>query len=154
MAERTFGHITGYPPGSTFADRRELSEARVHRPRRAGICGSAKEGAESVVLSGGYEDDLDRGDTILYTGAGGRDRETGRQVQDQALTRGNRALATSAGTGRPVRVVRGVGAASRYAPDEGYRYDGLYRAEVFWQEPGASGFLVWRFRLVRAEVEA
>jgi putative restriction endonuclease len=68
-----FGHIPGYPVGSRFESRAELSEAGVHRHRQAGISGSASEGAGSIVLSGGYEDDLDNGDEIVYTGHGGRD---------------------------------------------------------------------------------
>ena len=137
-----FGELSGYPEGSFFASRRALSRANVHRPRVAGICGSAREGAESVVLAGAYEDDEDQGDVILYTGAGGRDPKTGRQTRDQTLTRGNLALATSKASGRPVRVIRKVG--------DGYRYDGLYFVESFWQEPGQAGFLVWRFKLVKA----
>lgn len=34
-----------------------MSEAGVHRPHVAGIAGREKEGAYSIVLSGGYEDD-------------------------------------------------------------------------------------------------
>src|SRR5215203_84011 len=73
MAERLFGHVPGYPEGSLFENRAELSESRVHVPIQAGIAGSQTEGAESIVLSGGYEDDVDNGDTIVYTGHGGRD---------------------------------------------------------------------------------
>lgn len=68
MAERIFGHIPGYPEGSLFENRAELSESKVHVPSQAGISGSQTEGAESIVLSGGYEDDTDEGDVILYTG--------------------------------------------------------------------------------------
>ena len=35
----------------------QVSEAGVHRPQVAGIHGREKEGAYSIVLSGGYEDD-------------------------------------------------------------------------------------------------
>src|SRR4051794_39007349 len=80
VPERVFGHIPGYPEGSHFESRVELSEAGVHRAPVAGISGSEREGADSIVLSGGYEDDLDFGDEIVYTGHGGRDQETGRQV--------------------------------------------------------------------------
>ena len=38
---------------------------------RAGIHGNATDGAYSVVLSGGYDEDEDRGDTFVYTGSGG-----------------------------------------------------------------------------------
>jgi E3 ubiquitin-protein ligase UHRF1 len=51
----------------------EASEAGVHRPPVGGIAGSEKTGCFSIVLSGGYEDDVDNGDEFLYTGSGGRD---------------------------------------------------------------------------------
>jgi len=35
----------------------QASEAGVHRPHVAGIHGREEEGAYSIVLSGGYEDD-------------------------------------------------------------------------------------------------
>jgi hypothetical protein len=52
MSDRIFGHIPGYPEGSRFESRTELSDAGVHRPTIAGISGSAREGADSIVLSG------------------------------------------------------------------------------------------------------
>ncbi len=61
----------------------------------AGISGGAAEGADSIVLSGGYEDDQDSGDIIVYTGRGGNDPVTGVQIADQTLTRQNLALVVS-----------------------------------------------------------
>lgn len=141
--------MPGYPVGSRFETRGELSESGVHRPRVAGISGSAREGADSVVLSGGYEDDVDLGGEIFYVGHGGRDRETGRQVSDQNFDRGNRALAVSSLQDLPVRVVRGAGHPSPHSPASGYRYDGLFQVDDFWHDTGKSGFRVWRFRLVK-----
>lgn len=149
MPERIFGHIPEYPPGSLFASRLELAQAGVHRPQQAGISGAAREGADSIVLSGGYEDDLDLGDTIIYTGHGGRDQLTGQQVSDQLLTRGNLALVYSQLHGLPVRVIRGASHRSPYSPPSGYRYDGLYHVADHWRERGKSGHTVWRFRLTR-----
>lgn len=146
MPEESFGSVDGHPEGSLFEDRAELRAAGVHRHPRAGISGSQKDGAESIVLSGGYEDDQDFGDTIIYTGYGGRDQETGHQTHDQPFTRWNRALAYSGQNGLPVRLVRGSGHAS---PATGYSYDGLYAVEDFWHEVGKSGFKIWRFRLVK-----
>lgn len=143
-----FGHVPGFPPGSHFEDRQALAAAGVHRPPQAGICGRADEGAESIVLNGGYVDDEDLGDVVLYTGAGGNDRASGRQVADQTLTRTNRALATSLLAGLPVRVIRGARGAHA-PPASGYRYDGLYRVADYWAETGLDGFRVWRFRLER-----
>ncbi|QIN80589.1 HNH endonuclease [Rubrobacter marinus] len=149
MAERTFGQIPGYPEGTTFDSRAELSEAGVHRPLMAGISGNARDGADSIVLSGGYEDDKDLGDEIVYTGHGGRDPRTGVQVSDQALRGGNLALAKSSLEGLPVRVIRGSRHASPYSPESGYRYDGLYTVDDYWHDVGRSGFLIWRFRLLK-----
>ncbi|KAJ7845538.1 PUA-like domain-containing protein [Mycena olivaceomarginata] len=47
---------------------------------------------------------------------------------------------------KPVRVIRGFKLDSPYAPYEGYRYDGLYRA---WQEKGMEGYLVCKFTFKR-----
>ncbi len=155
MRERIFGHIPSYPEGSWFASRVELSQSGVHRPRVAGISGQAREGADSIVLSGGYEDDQDYGDEILYTGHGGRDPESGRQMGHQLLAKGNAALAYNKHADLPVRVIRGAIPRSPYAPRIGYRYDGLYKVADYWQERGRSGFLIWRYRLLkRAENRA
>ena len=94
-----FGEIPGYPPGSVFASRRELHSSGLHRHTMAGISGSESDGADAIVLSGGYQDDEDYGDLIIYTGQGGN--SSGRQVADQTLTRGNLGLAVSQRKGLP-----------------------------------------------------
>ena len=71
MADRIFGPIPGIEVGATFPDRTSAAKVGVHRPLRAGISGSGAEGADSIVVSGGYEDDQDFGDEIIYTGHGG-----------------------------------------------------------------------------------
>ena len=149
MGERIFGHVPGYPEGSLFENRAELRESVVHAPIRAGISGSQTEGADSIVLSGGYEDDVDVGDLLIYTDHGGRDQSTGQQIHDQPFLRGNRALALSKQNGLPVRVIRGSSHDSPHSPPSGYSYDGLYRVEEFWRDVGRSGFGIWRFRLVK-----
>lgn len=146
---RIFGEIMGCPEGVTFASRAEVAAAGVHRALQAGIVGTGKDGAESIVSSGGYEDDDDGGDELLYTGHGGRDNN-GRQIANQTFSAsGNAALQTSWKTGALVRVVRGADPKSPYAPDQGYRYDGLFRVEDAVMVPGQGGFLVCRFRLVK-----
>ena len=134
-----------------FVNRQELRDAGVHLPTQAGISGSASEGADSIVLSGGYEDDCDEGDVILYTGEGGRDPLTGRQVKPQQLVRGNLALAVSHRDGLPLRVTRGHRHRSPFSPPSGYQYAGLYRVDDHWQDTGTAGHRIWRFRLTRLE---
>ncbi|XP_013414439.1 E3 ubiquitin-protein ligase UHRF1 [Lingula anatina] len=161
-----FGPIPGIEVGTTWKFRVQVSEAGVHRPHVAGIHGRDVEGAYSIVLSGGYEDDEDNGDTFYYTGSGGRDlsgnKRTAEQSCDQTLTRTNRALAKNCNAplndkqggeasdwkaGKPVRVVRNCKGRkhSKYAPEEGNRYDGLYKVVKYWPEKGKSGFIVWRY---------
>ncbi len=147
----TIGAVPDVAVGTVFANRRELQEAGIHRPLQAGICGSEKTGAESIVLNGGYEDDVDAMDEIVYTGHGGNDPGSGRQVADQTLTRSNLALARSCEWGQPVRVVRGWREPGGLGPKSGYRYDGLYRVTRYWEERGRSGFKIWRFALVPFE---
>lgn len=144
----SIGEIEGVNPGASFADRKEMYAFKVHRALQAGIVGRGTDGAESIVLSGGYIDDEDHGSVIIYTGQGGRDQNTGRQVADQELTRGNLALVTSSLRGLPVRVIRGSSHKSSHSPQQGYRYDGLYAVEDYWSERGSDGFLIWRYRLV------
>ncbi|MFG1966239.1 YDG/SRA domain-containing protein [Nonomuraea sp. NPDC049028] len=152
---RIFGHIQAQRVGSTYVNRRALHDAGVHAPLQAGISGTGKDGADSIVVSGGYVDDEDYGDTIVYTGHGGRDADTGRQVRDQELSDpGNAGLVRSELEGLPVRVVRGRNAASPYAPASGLRYDGLFRVESHAARVGIDGFRIWQFTLVKIPDEA
>jgi putative restriction endonuclease len=149
----TIGEIPGIPEGTTFVNRVEAAERKVHRAHIAGIVGNGREGAESVVSSGGYEDDKDDGSLIMYTGHGGRDG-SGKQIKDQSFhSSGNAALRTSMINGTPVRVIRGADRKSPYAPDSGYRYDGLFRVEESVYERGQSNFQVCRFRMVKVTSE-
>ena len=146
---RIFGEISGIPEGSEFENRHYLSEYGVHKPLQAGISGSQMEGSDSLILSGGYEDDSDYGDVIIYTGHGGRSQLTKAQVADQQLTNQNLALTINCQQGLPVRVIRGYKHRSAFSPTQGYRYDGLYQVETYWREKGLSNFYIWRFRLVK-----
>lgn len=133
-----------------------------------GIAGSKVEGAYSIVLSGGYEDDVDLGDAFTYTGSGGRDLKgtkanpknlrTAAQSSDQKWAGDNLAMKISFEKGHPIRVMRGsfkpsnkggTKEKSPFAPNKGYRYDGLYKIESCWMEKGLSGFQVCKFALKR-----
>ena len=54
-----------------------------HRNWTSGIDANRLEESSAIVHSGGYEDDQDLGDQIIYTGAGGNDANTGKQIEDQ-----------------------------------------------------------------------
>jgi len=145
-----FGEIPGFPVGYTWASRKELCNDGVHAGLSRGINGREAEGAFSVVISGGYEDDKDFGDTITYTGEGGQEgRWSDKQMRDQVWKMGNRAMQLSHIHHRPVRVIRGSGLNSPYAPEKGYRYDGLYSVQTAETVRGSHGFAVCQFQLVR-----
>ena len=168
------GPVPGIPVGTLWKFRMQVSEAGVHRPHVSGIHGKESDGAYSIVLAGGYEDDEDNGDEFFYTGSGGRDlsgnKRTAEQSSDQVLTKNNMAIARSCFAkvdsksgaeatewkkSRPIRVVRNYKGAkhSKYAPKEGNRYDGIYKVVKYWPEKGKSGFIVWRYLFRRDDTE-
>ncbi|CAG9782394.1 unnamed protein product [Diatraea saccharalis] len=172
MPPNHFGPIPGIEVGMCWRFRIQLSESGVHRPPVSGIHGRDVEGAYSIVLSGGYEDDVDHGNEFTYTGSGGRDlsgnKRTAEQSCDQTLTRENKALARNCAVkqiseeggdagdnwrnGKPVRVVRSYKMLKhfpKYAPKEGIRYDGIYKVVKYYPEKGISGFRVWKYLLRR-----
>lgn len=139
-----YGPVPDVEVGTWFPKRVDAARAKVHRPLQNGICGTRALGCESIAIVGGYEDDVDNGDEIIYTGEGGRDPDTGKQIKDQKLERGNAALATSVRTQNPIRVLRG-------STKDGYTYAGLYLVSDFWQTTGKSGFGIWQFALTAVE---
>ena len=167
-----YGSLPGIQIGFKFDTRLAACQAGVHRATVAGIVGKEDHGGcYSIVLNGGYADDVDEGSHLTYTGSGGRSLKgtaanpknlrtgphTKHQTMDGHEGRNNRALAKSIDTKQPVRVVRGYKLDSKYAPlgidyggDANYRYDGLYRVVKMWTSSGIDHpFNVFKFALVR-----
>ena len=142
-----FGEIEKIKPGRIFKNRDELSKSRIHGPTMAGIWGRENEGASSIVLSGGYEDDIDDYSYILYTGHGGQDKPGGKQIKDQEFVKGNKALTINYEKQIPVRVTRGHQISN--GPSEGYRYDGIYYVNKYERIKGKNKLYVCRFHLSR-----
>ncbi|XP_076892668.1 E3 ubiquitin-protein ligase ORTHRUS 2-like [Bidens hawaiensis] len=88
---------------------------------------------------------------------GGRDlsgnkRTNKTQSFDQKFDKSNEALRVSCKKGYPVRVVRShKEKRSAYAPEQGVRYDGVYRIEKCWRKPGIQGYKVCRYLFVRCD---
>ncbi|CAI0440349.1 unnamed protein product, partial [Linum tenue] len=145
--------------GECWEDRMECRQWGAHRPHVSGIHGQAEFGAQSVALSGGYQDDEDHGEWFLYTGSGGRDlsgnkRTNKDQSSDQKFEAANQSLRLSCIKGYPVRVVRShKEKRSNYAPEAGVRYDGIYRVEKCWRKVGIQGFQVCRYLFIRCDNE-
>ncbi|MEV0602588.1 YDG/SRA domain-containing protein [Streptomyces sp. NPDC050315] len=155
MANDTFvGHVDGVLPGDVFEDREAVKAANLHSDNQAGISTSKDTDgcwvANAIALNGGYEDDEDHGDWIRYTGAGGRDQSTKKQISDQDWDhRTNAALRRSYDRGYPIRIIRGSKAKTEHAPKKGYRYDGLYAITDLRMISGKSDWRICQFDLHR-----
>ncbi|XP_057724612.1 histone-lysine N-methyltransferase family member SUVH9-like [Arachis stenosperma] len=157
--KRIVGAIPGVYVGDVFLFRMELCVLGLHGQIQAGIDYLAASMspnnepiATSVIVSGGYEDDMDEGDVIIYTGQGGQAMNSVRQATHQKLESGNLALERSMYHNIEVRVIRGMkyeGAAAKSGKI--YVYDGLYRISECWFDVGKSGFGVYKYKLVRVE---
>ncbi|XP_065629973.1 histone-lysine N-methyltransferase, H3 lysine-9 specific SUVH6-like [Quercus suber] len=146
--KQILGSVPGVEIGDEFHYRIELNIIGLHRQIQGGIDYVKHDGlilATSIVASGGYADDLDNSDSLIYTGQGGNVKRSFKEPEDQKLARGNLALKSSMQEKNPVRVIRG------YDSEDGktYVYDGLYLVEKCWQDLGPHGKLVFKFQLDR-----
>ncbi|KAL2228069.1 histone-lysine N-methyltransferase, H3 lysine-9 specific SUVH1-like [Sesamum indicum] len=151
---KRIGHVPGVEIGDIFFFRMELCLVGLHAPSMAGIdymsvkiTMDEEPVAVSIVSSGGYDDDGDDCDVLIYSGQGGVQRRDG-QMFDQKLERGNLALEKSLHRANDVRVVRGI---KDIAGSNGkiYVYDGLYKIQESWVEKNKSGCNVFKYKLVR-----
>ena len=141
-----FGNIEELEVGTIIHSRKEMKDLGYHTPLQSGIWGASTTGACSIVLSEGYEDDIDEIDYIKYSGHGGRDERTKTQIADQNFTVNNKGLQISCDYSLPVRVWRGF--QTYYGPEKGYRYDGIYFVNKYERVRGISGFYICRFHLI------
>jgi len=152
---RIYGHVAGVPVGTRFKDRLSMSRAGVHSPTQAGIHGDSSEdgGAFSICISGGYEDNNDRGEKITYVGSGGQDGD-GYQIAHQSFEDvRNKSLQIACEKKRPVRVIRGRDDSNNWSPSEGFRYDGLYIVDSAVMKAGKKGYQMCFFELRRLHEE-
>ncbi|KAL2630147.1 hypothetical protein R1flu_014833 [Riccia fluitans] len=159
------GEIEGVRAGQVFRYREELCLLGIHRPSQSGIDyitasnsryrdskGNGVSVAVSIVSAGGYKDNEDDGErTLIFTGQGGLSNKTQRHRKgengDQQLVKGNLALVNSCELRVPVRVTRGM--VDKKTAKKFYVYDSLYDVMESFQEIGASGYKVWKFKLIK-----
>ncbi|XP_051141595.1 histone-lysine N-methyltransferase, H3 lysine-9 specific SUVH1-like [Andrographis paniculata] len=153
-AMKRIGHVPGIEIGDIFFFRMELCIVGLHAPSMAGIdymsvkvTMDEEPLAVSIVSSGGYDDNGDDSDILIYSGQGGVQRRDG-QMFDQKLERGNLALEKSLHRGNDVRVVRGIKDLA-HGTGKIYVYDGLYKIQESWIEKNKSGCTVFKYKLVR-----
>ena len=128
----------------------DIKNAGLHKYHISGISRVLDIGCDSIVLNGGYVDDRDYGDEILYTGEGGRpEGSQGRHLishlqKEILIFQRIRILNYQLG------IIRGSKHFEKeYAPLSGYRYDGLYYLEDYYPDIGEDGYRIWRYKLVK-----
>ncbi|KKY32484.1 putative ydg sra domain-containing protein [Diaporthe ampelina] len=145
---RVFGD-NGLTPGDWFPRMVIAQFKGAHSGGIRGISGDPERGAYSVVVSGQYDEDLDEGDVLYYSGEAADKNENPREVIRRST---NDSLVESCGNRQPVRVLRSASKGERerhYAPACGIRYDGLYSVVAFQNRTNAKGGLYQRFKLRR-----
>ncbi|EOA15318.1 hypothetical protein CARUB_v100278231mg, partial [Capsella rubella] len=147
--KRRRGTVPGVEIGDIFYFWGEMCLVGLHRQAVAGIDyltvedGEVLPLASSVVSSGQYDDDTNQPDMLIYSGHGGSKNDV---PQDQVMERGNLALQRSLMT--DVRVI--LGRKDPYLLKKKiYIYDGLYTVTDIYPLRGKSGFIEFKFKLVR-----
>ncbi|KAF5816293.1 putative histone-lysine N-methyltransferase chromatin remodeling SET family [Helianthus annuus] len=156
LGDKTYGPVPGVEVGDEFQYRVELFLVGIHRLLQGGI-DYVKKGnkffAVSVVASGGYDNEVDKPDCLMYSGAGGVGKD--KSYENQKLERGNLALKNNVDLKYPVRVIRGYKVKPPESSDSNnkvlttYIYDGLYTVESCNQVTGPKGNMVFKFELKR-----
>ncbi|XP_065867238.1 histone-lysine N-methyltransferase, H3 lysine-9 specific SUVH3-like [Euphorbia lathyris] len=155
--KKRIGVVPGVEIGDIFFFRMEMCLVGLHSQSMAGIdClilrGEGEEDplAISIVSSGGYDDEAEDTDVLIYSGQGGgaNSNKKDKQASDQKLERGNLALERSLHRANEVRVIRGMKDVI-HPTAKVYVYDGLYRIQESWVDKGKSGCNMFKYKLIR-----
>lgn len=123
-----------------------------HGASQGGITASPEDGAYSVIMAGGLDPkgrpypNVDRGDEVLYCGTDNTNAEVNAPSHD------TKAMLVNHAEGKPVRLFRSSNLNNKYAPELGFRYDGLYSVEGYEKlDPAGEKRNRHRFKLVRCK---
>ena len=121
-----------------------------HGATQGGITSNPKEGAYSVIMAGGEDPsgqpylNEDNGSEVLYCGTDNKNPDVNKPSLD------TEALLTNYRTKQPVRLFRSHNLDSKFAPELGFRYDGLYDVVSYEDmDPPENKRRRHRFKLVR-----
>ncbi|XP_050231597.1 histone-lysine N-methyltransferase, H3 lysine-9 specific SUVH3-like [Mercurialis annua] len=152
---KRIGVVPGVEIGDIFFFRMEMCVVGLHSQSMAGIDYMIVRGdvdedplAVSIVSSGGYDDEAEDRDVLIYSGQGGNANSNKKEAADQKLERGNLALERSLHRANEVRVIRGM-KDSYNAAGRIYVYDGLYKIQESWVDKGKSGCNIFKYKLAR-----
>ncbi|PBL03927.1 hypothetical protein ARMGADRAFT_1070435 [Armillaria gallica] len=140
------GGIAGQLVGTRYMDRTSALEAGVHGGLRRGIY-SYKGSARHCCMSDGYEEfNKDKGNKTRLCGEGGRSKDGKMQVKDQEYTQGS---AEYDAVWPACACYSGIQASFEVRPNNGFRYDGLYKVTACYQKWDENGYKIILFKLER-----
>ncbi|KAJ3646639.1 hypothetical protein Zmor_024217 [Zophobas morio] len=167
--KNSFGPILGIQVGTVWNDKSQIFEAGVHTNSASNVCG-AEEGVYSIVLENPHEVLQDCGDEFYYnifSRSTMKPRTITTKVFIQHITKMAKQLTSNCHNykrencsfgkadiwerGKPIRIVRSdkLRNISKFAPENGFRYDGIYKVVEYFPHIDATGCIVWRFLMKR-----
>lgn len=136
--------------GSWYPSQLAILRDGGHGASQGGITASPEDGAYSVIMAGGLDPkgwpypNVDHGDEVLYCGTDNTNAEANAPSHD------TKAMLVNHAEGKPVRLFRSSNLNNKYAPELGFRYDGLYSVEGYEKlDPAGKKRNRHRFKLVR-----
>ena len=136
--------------GSWYPSQLAVLRDGGHGASQGGITASPKDGAFSVIMAGGMDPkgrpypNVDNGNEVLYCGTDNTNAEIDAPSHD------TKAMLVNHEEGKPVRLFRSSNLNNRYAPELGFRYDGLYSVAGYEKmDPEGEKRNRHRFKLVR-----
>ncbi|KAF3315570.1 hypothetical protein TWF173_003484 [Orbilia oligospora] len=148
--QTSFGYVAGINIGDCWKRRKQITDIGLHCRPQGSVHGRKQEGVFSLIIAGAYKEDRNSGLEITFTGVGGQDEANatkkvaqGSKLSIDDLTSGpkasnteNCALAMSASTGKPIRVIANPDANLSFCRKaKGFTFIGLWKV---------SGSLVYR----------
>ncbi|KAF3191546.1 ubiquitin-like with PHD and RING finger domains 2 [Orbilia oligospora] len=148
--QTSFGYVAGINIGDSWKRRKQITDIGLHCRPQGSVHGRKQEGVFSLIIAGAYKEDRNSELEITFTGVGGFDEANatkkvaqGSKLSIDDLTSGpkasnteNCALAMSASTGKPIRVIANPDANLSFCRKaRGFTFIGLWKV---------SGSLVYR----------
>jgi hypothetical protein len=138
--------------GSWYPSQLAVLRDGGHGASQGGITASPTDGAYSVIMAGGMDPkgrpypNVDNGKEVLYCGTDNTNPDVDAPSHD------TKAMLVNHATGKPVRLFRSSNLNNKFAPELGFRYDGLYDVKGYEKmDPDGEKRNRHRFKLVRRD---
>ncbi|KYB25736.1 E3 ubiquitin-protein ligase UHRF2 [Tribolium castaneum] len=174
LLKNQFGPVIGIEVGACWKYRNQLPECGIHGSPKNDIHGNHSKGVFSIILNGNDEESQDKGEEFYFTLSNNHRTTTrvigvqesgvfvNKMIKTLSLNCNNYKMRNNGfgvadvwKHGKPVRVIRNSTVArSKYGPESGYRYDGIYKVVEYFPEISKFDAVVWRFLMRRDDSAA